>query len=115
MARNGRLEKARDLFRDSLVVKQVPEAWQNLAKVHEKLAQSSSAEFAQENLKLAQLANDEFALASQQPSNSIQRVQWVEPESYNQENTISFSENRVAELPGLEAPQKKSLIKKLFR
>ena len=113
MARNGRLEEARDLFRDSLVVKQVPETWQNLAMVHEKLAQLSEGGAAQENFKLAQMANDEYAV-SLQNSPAPARVQWVSPDSYNPENNFSFSESRVAELPN-EAPTKQPFIKSLFR
>ena len=115
MARNGRLEKARDLFRDSLVVQQVPETWRNLAMVHQKLAQLSEGEMSRDNQRLAQLANQEFNAASQQAAPNSGRVQWVSPEAYNPENTISFSESRVAELPAAEAPRKPSLIKSLFR
>ena len=115
MARNGRLEKARNLFRDSLVVKQVPDTWRNLAMVHQKLAQLSEGEVSRENQRLAQMANQEYTVASQQAAANSGRVQWVSPEAYNPENSISFSESRVAELPVEEAPRKPSLIKSLFR
>ena len=115
MARNGRLEKARNLFRDSLVVKQVPDTWRNLAMVHQKLAQLSEGEVSRENQRLAQMANQEYTVASQQAAPNSGRVQWVSPEAYNPENSISFSESRVAELPVEEAPRKPSLIKSLFR
>ena len=118
MARNGRLEKSRDLLRDSLIAHQHPETWRNLAKVHEKLALSPNPEMAQNNRELAQMANQEYSLALQQVPAPISRVQWVAPEEYNGEQSASFSEARVAELPQLpaiQAPQKRSLIQTLFR
>ena len=115
MARNGRLEKARDLFRDSLLVEQVPETWQNLAMVHEKMGQLSQGAAAQDNFRLAEMANQEYAVSLQNASPAPGRVQWVSPDAYNPENKISFSESRVAELPSAEAPSKKPFIKSLFR
>ena len=115
MARNGRLEKARNLFRDSLIVKPVPETWHNLTMVHQKMAQLSEGEMSHENQRLAQLAHQEFLATSQQAAPNSGLVQWVSPEAYNPENNISFSESSVAELPAEEAPRKASLIKSLFR
>lgn len=98
MARNGRLEKARDLFRSSLVVHQMPQTWRNLAIVHDRLANSSNdPQFVAENRSLAQKAGHEYQVARQSLPSSTPKLQFVTPEQFEQIAPAEFNDIRTAQ------------------
>lgn len=106
MARNGRLDKARNLLRDSLVVQRMPQTWRNLAIVHERIANSSNdATVAAENRDLAAMAAHEYELARKGATGFSPKVQWVTPEQFEQTAPAEFNEVRTAQAqPGPTTP-----------
>lgn len=98
MARNGRLEKARDLFRDSLIVQKMPQTWRNLAIVHERIAKTSSdPQVASENFDLAQRAGHMYEQTQRNSGSIIPKVQWMTPEQFEQTAPAEFNEIRTAQ------------------
>lgn len=98
MARNGRLEKARDLFRESLLVEKMPQTWKNLAIVHDRIAKSSNnPQTASENRELAMQAGREFEIAQQTSPGMTPKVQWVSPEQFENTAPPEFDEVRTAQ------------------
>lgn len=98
MARNGRLEKARDLFRESLLVERMPQTWRNLSVIHERLANASNDPQAiSENRELARNANHEYEITRQSAPAGIPKVQWVTPEQFDQTAPPEFNEIRTAQ------------------
>lgn len=68
MAQSGQLEEAKRLFRQSLVVKEMPQTWSNLAEAHRRLGES----------RRAQQADDEVMRLAQAPSrNSSASIRWL--------------------------------------
>ena len=98
MARNGRLEKARDLFRSSLVVQQMPQTWRNLAIVHDRLANSSNdPQFVAENRSLAQKAGYEYQVARQAIPTGSLKLQFVTREEFDRIGSSDFNDIRTAQ------------------
>ncbi len=102
MARSGRLAEARDMLKKSLVISPGPEAWSNLAKVHERLGEP----------KMAALAKSELNRAlNSQPGSGIQ---WVNAQAFNANAPVDFHEtiaarpNIVTETPVVDDVQEKS-------
>ena len=77
MAKTGQLREARELFKQSLRVKQHPITWKNLAAVHAKLGEHH----------LAQLASREYTLSlNQQLPVENQSIHWIDSAEFNQIN-----------------------------
>ena len=76
MANSGRFQESPDMLKRSLQIKQLPQAWQNLAVVHQRAGQP----------QLAQLAQREFLIASRQNSTGATHntIRWMNPEQFNQ-------------------------------
>ncbi len=74
LAKTGQLQPARDMFKRSLRIHQMPQTWNNLAIVHQRLGE----------MDLAKLANDEYQrLLSGPPMNHMaQSIQWVTPTEF---------------------------------
>ncbi len=99
MARSGQLTEARDMLKKSLIISPGPEAWSNLAKVHERLGEQN----------MAALARSEFQrVLNSQPGAGIQ---WVSNQSFNANAPVDFHEtiaarpNVVVESPAVEAQE----------
>lgn len=74
LAKVGQWQSAKSYLLHSLSVKQLPEAWINLAKVHEHLGETG----------LAQRARHEYQLLAQHPTATTQAaVQWVAPQQFD--------------------------------
>jgi len=78
MARMGQLEDAKTLFKQSLRIQSTPQAWENLAKVHERLGET----------KLAQLAQSEQIKAYQ--STVASSIEWKSADRFNLEAPTEF-------------------------
>ena len=89
MARLGELDKAVDLFKQSLLVQQSSNTWRNLAKTHARQGQH----------ELARLAEQEFALAARSQANSaVTGIRWLPSNEFNATGAVEF-ESRVASRP----------------
>lgn len=89
MAQSGRMEEAKRYLKKSLIVHRTPQAWQNLAMTHRQLGE----------VELAELAESEFAMASQAPIvNSTSPIQWVPTESFSTAAPFDY-QPRVASNP----------------
>ena len=71
LAKTGRLDQAKNLLLHSLKIQQVPQAWENLAFIHQQLGEN----------QLAQLASNEFQRMMNSPP-STQQINWVAPEQF---------------------------------
>ena len=71
LAKTGRLDQAKNLLVHSLKIQQVPQAWENLAFIHEQLGEHD----------LAQMAYTEFRRMMSAPP-STQQIKWVSPEQF---------------------------------
>ena len=71
LAKTGRLDQAKNLLLHSLKIKQVPQAWENLAFVHDQLGERD----------LAQLAITEFQRMMNAPP-TTQQINWVAPQQF---------------------------------
>ncbi len=81
MARMGQLEDAKALFKQSLRIQSTPQAWENLAKVHERLGETN----------LAQLAQSEQMTAYQMTNATS--ISWKSPNRFNAEAPTEFHES----------------------
>lgn len=73
LAKAGQWDRAKSYLLHSLSVKQLPEAWFNLAKVHDQLGET----------ELGQKARHEYQLMATQPSAPTQAaIQWVAPQHF---------------------------------
>lgn len=70
-ANSGRFEESKEMLKSSLRNHQLPQAWENLAVVHQRLGET----------QMAELANREFELASAQQSHST--IQWTNVNEFN--------------------------------
>lgn len=70
-ANSGRFEEAKHMLKRSLRIKQLPQAWQNLSVIHQRMGEH----------QLAQLANREFEMSSAQAPISV--IQWTPVEEFN--------------------------------
>jgi tetratricopeptide (TPR) repeat protein len=77
LARFGQLKQAREVLQQSVTVRPQPEAWHNLAVVHERLGESSLAQQARQ--ELARLSS--LSEAAKAPMNDAP-VQWLEPQQF---------------------------------
>jgi tetratricopeptide (TPR) repeat protein len=92
MANSGRLQESQDMLKRSLQIQQLPQAWKNLAVVHQRSGQD----------QLAQLAQKEFLISSQQNSTGMSdnTIRWVETAQFNQGTPLELRQG---------APQQKTL------
>ncbi len=76
MANSGRLQESQLMLKRSLQIRQLPQAWQNLAVIHQRSGQH----------RLAQLAHQESLISSRQQTASMasNTIRWVEPGAFNQ-------------------------------
>lgn len=70
-ANSGRLDESKHMLKDSLRIKQLPQAWQNLSVIHQRMGEH----------QLAQLANREFEMGSTQAPSSV--IRWTPIEEFN--------------------------------
>jgi tetratricopeptide (TPR) repeat protein len=71
-ANSGRFEESKEMLKRSLRFHRLPQAWENLAVVHQRLGEH----------QLAELANREFKMISSRAPNST--IQWAGAEVFNQ-------------------------------
>lgn len=82
LARQGQLERARDLLQASLMVHQQPHVWRNLAAVHERLGQAQLAALARG--ESAAMASRAAAAPAPSPREVQQVVHWVDAKAFAQ-------------------------------
>lgn len=70
-ANSGRFDEAKHMLKQSLRIKALPQAWQNLSVIHQRMGEH----------QLAQLANREFELTSSQAPSSV--IRWTPVEEFN--------------------------------
>ena len=70
-ANSGRFDEAKHMLKKSLRIKQLPQAWQNLSVIHQRMGEH----------QLAQLANREFETSSSQAPISV--IRWTPAEEFN--------------------------------
>lgn len=99
LANSGRLQESQNMLKRSLQIQQLPQAWQNLAVVHQRSGQP----------QLAQLAHQEYLIASKSLAggNNLDTIRWVEPTNFNQGTPMELRQN-VAQLPTQDEPRKAS-------
>lgn len=85
LARNGQLEPAKRLLKQSLLIRKTPEAWKNLSIVHERLGEN----------RFAQLAGNEYRISSMQPimGPSASSIQWLDTKQFNDTAPIEYHDN----------------------
>ena len=71
-ANSGRFGEAKHMLKRSLRIKQLPQAWQNLSVIHQRMGEH----------QLAQLANREFEMTSTQAPISV--IRWTPAEEFNE-------------------------------
>ena len=71
-ANNGRFEESKQMLKRSLRIKALPQAWQNLSVIHQRMGEN----------QLADLANREFEMGSSQAANSV--IRWAPAEEFNE-------------------------------
>ena len=100
MVHKGQLEKATELFKQSLIVQPTPQTWKNLAKTHRRLGQQN----------LARLAEVEFELVAQKPVAAPDAaIHWITTESFNDNPPLEFHDKeRVASRPEMTWPDSDS-------
>lgn len=94
-ANSGRFEESKEMLINSLRFHQLPQAWENLAVVHQRLGED----------QLAELANQEFKMISTRSPRSA--IQWTAVEEFNKnaplmQRTAAESGNVVA--PAANSP-----------
>ena len=91
LARSGQLGEAEELFKKSLQITPAAETWQNLAKTHDR----------QGKVELAQLAQTEFAIASQTTpvQSSAGQIAWLPSQAFNQVGPADFHDSK-SNIPG---------------
>ena len=75
LARNGELGEAKRLIKESLIIKQTPQAWKNLAKVHERLGEREFADLAWQEYS--------FNVQNTKPGTVPGTIKWTSPEQFN--------------------------------
>lgn len=95
MAQTGRLEEAKLHFKRSLMIKQTPQAWSNLAKAHRRLGET----------RFAKLAEAEFQMASRAPVNKSEAaIQWVPTQNFNSMAPVEYPTKVAAKPNGPQPP-----------
>jgi Tfp pilus assembly protein PilF len=79
LARYGKLHEARAALQHSVALHSVPETWQNLSVVHERLGE---ADLAAQSHAHWQVALQQTADASSQQTGGQSMVQWVSPQAF---------------------------------
>ena len=70
-ANSGRFDESKAMLKKSLRIKQLPQAWQNLSVIHQRMGEH----------QLAQLADQEFQMVSANSPGSV--IRWTEVEEFN--------------------------------
>ncbi|MEM7457408.1 MAG: tetratricopeptide repeat protein [Planctomycetota bacterium] len=87
LARSGQAAEAIELFKRSLRIRRTPQAWHNLATVHQRLGQDEFAARARSEHQRMTAPNSAYVAES--PA-----IEWVEPEVFNQSSPWEFPEQQ---------------------
>jgi tetratricopeptide (TPR) repeat protein len=82
LARFGQLEEARQTLIQSLSVRPMPEAWHNLAVVHERLGEYAMAQLARNEFQIANAAS--LSPPGPRGGPAPPMIQWVDPGTFAQ-------------------------------
>lgn len=113
-AKTGRLGQAKQMLLRSLKVKQLPQVWENLARVHHQLGEQN----------LAKLASDEYRRMLQGPATGqASSIRWVSPQKFADQSSEPVElrdDARTARRPASQAqsnraPEKQSSIGKAVK
>jgi tetratricopeptide (TPR) repeat protein len=85
LARNGQMQEAKSMLKRSLLIRKTPEAWKNLAIVHERIGEK----------ELAELANQEYLINSQADisNDAPSLIQWIDASNFNATAPLQFHES----------------------
>ena len=112
LAKTGRLDQAKNLLVHSLKIQQVPQAWENLAFIHEQLGEHD----------MAQAAYGEFRRMLSAPP-STNQIEWVSPEQFaaNSREPVALrtamnpqQNNETKTQPSKKQSSIKNIFKKMF-
>ena len=99
LAQQGRTDTAKWLLKQSLTVNQVPQAWNNLAKLHQRSGEQ----------QLATLAMNEYQISMQQAAVGGTGVQWVNPQAFIDATPVDLEVRQsIAALPNAAEIQQAS-------
>ena len=70
-ANSGRFEESKKMLKQSLRIKQLPQAWQNLSVIHQRMGEN----------QLAELANQEYQMVSANTPGTV--IRWTEAKEFN--------------------------------
>ena len=95
LANSGRLQESENILKRSLQIQQLPQAWQNLAVVHQRSGEEH----------LARLAHQEFLIASRKHTARLPQstIRWVEPGQFNRGTPLELQQGAAQPQP---APQR---------
>lgn len=95
MANSGRLQESQEMLKRSLGIQQLPQAWKNLAVVHQRSGEG----------RLAQLAQQEFLISSRQKTEGVMQntIRWMTPEQFNQGTPLEIRQG-AAQAPQTTPP-----------
>ena len=101
LARSGQMGEAEELFKKSLQINPIAETWQNLAKIHGR----------QGEVELAQLAQAEFAIASQivPVQSPTAQIAWLPGQAFNQVGPADFHDSKSTN-PGAVVPASRTTV-----
>lgn len=101
-AKSGHMNESKAMLTRSLIIRQTPQAWANLAIIHQRLGESH----------LAELAKTEFEIkaGNRMPNGIPNTIQWVSPQKFNDGAQLDYHEatTRVSKLPAMVAPKVES-------
>ncbi len=106
LARSGKLEAARHVLQHSVGIYPLPETWQNLSVVHQRLGETQYAMQAMERWQLANQSRLQSGAQAAPSSNHL--VEWVPPQAFivGQTDLPSATQPQIAPLQPIEQAQK---------
>ena len=102
LARFGKLQEARQVLQHSVAIYPLPETWQNLSVVHQRLGEAT---LAAQSLTNWQVALQQPGEQSSQQAGNQSMVQWVSPQAFmDQQPAVPYMPTTPAPEPQYEIP-----------
>ena len=92
LSQTGQLHRAAEMLQHSLRANQTAQTWNNLANIHQRLANSENPQVRQQQTGLAQMAKVEYQRMLNQPTAAASPIQWVEPAEFSAMSGGAFPE-----------------------
>ncbi len=98
LANSGRLQESQAMLKKSLQIQQLPQAWKNLAVVHQRSGEGH----------LAELAHKEFLISSRQEIDNMRQntIRWISPGQFNQGTPLELRQAAQTPQAIQQAPQR---------